>query len=275
MSKTLFDLELEAMSTEELENVLRVELSQVTKDYGRIHNILEILRARKTKPNRSAVPCVTQDEVDRAYQIYQEAMPIPHQKPKPLWRMKAVAAVAAVLCLVLVALPVSGTPFIQEMVAKWNDNIFWIETPGTPVEPPEDYVFQTDNPGLQQLYDVVTELGINFPVVPMWLPDGYELSQIQKYSSPDNGRIVSTFENENSEIIICFERKDGIETDILKDIEEPEAWWFAGKKHFYVTNSSKTKVVWITDGYEIIILASLDKSVMHSIVNSIYHGKGI
>ena len=41
-------------------------------------------------------------------------------------------------------------------------------------EQPE-YVFETDHPGLQQIYDAVVEMGVTEPVVPMWVPEGYDL----------------------------------------------------------------------------------------------------
>ena len=156
--------------------LLKEALSKEQKDIALIHSLLEQLKAKSP-----VLPTVTQEEADEVQLRLQEArMDPPAPERSRVWQ-KRFAMAAAVLCLVLLVFPIaSGTPFIQKLVAKWNEDFFWIETPGTPVELPEDYAFQTDNPGLQQLYDAVTELGITAPVVPMWLPEGFDLVLLKK-----------------------------------------------------------------------------------------------
>ena len=275
MSKTICDMELDTMSTEELKTVLKNELSQASKNYERIYGILEVLRIRKPKIKRAVPHAVTQQEIDSALLICQEADTPSQPEPKPLWRRKPTAAVAAILCILLIAIPAaSGMPFIQQMMAKWNENFFWIDTPGTPVAPPEDYVFQTDNPGLQKLYDAVTEFGITQPIVPMWLPEGYELVFFEKTQTDREKIISASFANSNNRISFFAEEKDpDIKVERHKLPVKPEEWAINGMIFYYANNNEYTNVVWTFENYQITITAKVDKNTMYDIVCSIF-GKG-
>lgn len=274
MSKTIFDMELEAMSTEELKAILKKALAQSPKDYEWIYKILDVLQKRKTKPQQKPPFPVTQEEVDEALLIWQEAKDIPQPETKPLWRRKSASVVAAILCVLLIAVPiVSGLPFVQQMLAKWNEDYFWIETPGTPVAPPEGYVFQTDNPGLQQLYNAVTELGITQPVVPMWLPDGFALTSLKNICSESEEKIAAKFKSEDDYISFLFENhRKNITKESLKSKGIPICWTIAGVEHFCYQNQNFNTVVWTSGEYEILLVSTLDSSVLYKIVAEIYGG---
>ena len=230
-----------------------------------IHSLLEQLKAKSP-----VLPTVTQEEADEVQLRLQEARKDPPSPERPgVWR-KRFAMAAAALCLVLLVFPIaSGTPFIQKLVAKWNEDFFWIETPGTPVELPEDYAFQTDNPGLQQLYDAVTELGITEPVVPMWLPEGFEIVSIEIITG-NNTKILSYFAVDNVKFAFYIEeRKSNVEQ--FKSFDCPEIWEYVGIKHFCLSNHVGTKVVWNNGNYDMTIVSTLDKNVVESIVQSIYN----
>lgn len=64
------------------------------------------------------------------------------------------------------------------------------------------YVFQTEHPGLQKIYDAVVELEITEPVVPMLLPDGYELKDQRIYENLEFKSILAILGKETNEIII-------------------------------------------------------------------------
>lgn len=274
MSKTICDMELDTMSTEELKTVLKNELSQASKNYERIYGILEVLRIRKPKIKRAVPHAVTQQEIDSALLICQEADTPSQPEPKPLWRRKPTAAVAAILCILLIAIPAaSGMPFIQQMIAKWNENFFWIDTPGTPVAPPEGYVFQTDNPGLQKLYDAVTEFGITQPIVPMWLPEGYELVFFEKTRTEKEEKISAHFAKLGNQLSFFAQKKEcGTTLERHKVNSNPEEWFLHGTSYYYFDNNSYNDVAWIVGSYEITITTQESKSLLHDIIESI-HGR--
>lgn len=259
---------IDGLSTWELEALLQDELAREEKDYVLIHQLLESLKAKST-----ALPEVTQEEVDEAMLTLQESKIVPKEKKRPaLWR-KPLLAVAAVFCVVLLAVPMaSGTPFVQELIAKWNDKLFWIESPGSPVEAPEGYVFQTDNPGLQQLYDAVTELGITAPVVPMWLPEGSELVHLDTLISEENVKLRALFRTDGIDVTFFIKTMNYLDTSLRKNETKPEIWCFMGREHFFVSNDVSAKVAWSTGEHEISVFAPLEKRCLYKIVKSIYYG---
>ena len=261
------EVTIEDMNSRELEALLKTELARDKKDYQQIHKILE-----KLKTEAAELPEVSQEEVEQVTRQLQKPQIVPlTPAPRTAWK-KQVAIVAAVLCLVVLAAPVAyGIPSVQNAVAKWTDDIFWIESTETQVAPPEDYVFQTDNPGLQQLYDAVIELGITAPVVPMWLPEGSELESIKILESDTETRLSACFEVGGQEvfyhIILC-----DAEPEMHKENENPKTWNLMGVQHYCVANDNSVKVIWANGKYMVRIGGNIEESDIYEIVKSIYYG---
>ena len=255
---------IEDMNSRELESLLRTELARDKKDYQQIHKILE-----KLKTEAAELPEVSQEEVERVTLRLQKPQIVPLEtKPRTAWK-KQIAIVAAVLCLVVLAAPVAyGIPEVQNAVAKWTDDIFWIESSENQTDPMEDYVFQTDNPGLQQLYDAVTEMGITAPVVPMWLPNGSKLVYIKQLDD-DTVWLTAHFNLDGKEIAYHILPNDS-EFEIHKELEKPKSWNMLGVTHYYITNANMAKAVWINDGLKFELIGNIQESDLYKIIASIY-----
>jgi hypothetical protein len=107
-----------------------------------------------------------------------------------------VAASLLLLTALFFALPKAAEANdIKNVIGWWNDSVFQFIKPGeTPIE--EEYVFQTDHPGLQQIYDAVADLGITVPIVPTILPKEYELVELKTLALyEDNTLWREAFEN--------------------------------------------------------------------------------
>ena len=266
MRKTLHN-RLEKLAVPELEELLRESLAKDCKNYILIYQILELLKS-KTKP----LPELSQQEIDDAMMLFEKCRPAPiTQKKIFTWRMR-LAITAAVLCLLTFFFPVaSAVSFIQEIFAKWNDKFFWFETSETTATTTDTYVFQTDNPGLQQLYETVTELGITQPVVPMWLPEGYDEYMIDESIHSNRNKISACFKKSDKAIIYLIEQKENIQTESHKNFNEPKSWTIMDTRYFYFENTNRVKVVWTTGDYVMMIAAPIDYTTMYSIVKSIYY----
>ena len=255
---------IENMNSLELESLLKTELARDEKDYLRIHHILE-----KLKSEAKELPEVSQEEVEQVTLRLQKPRIVPLKTaPRATWK-KQIAIMAAVLCLVILAAPVvHGIPAVQKVIAKWNDDLFWIESTENQQTAPEDYVFQTDNPGLQQLYDAVTELGITAPVVPMWLPEGSELV----YLEDDSGiRKSAYFKIGDTDITYHISAYDS-EIDIHKGNDNPLSWNLMGINHFYVINENDAQSIWSNSGYLVRLGGNIEECVLYEIIKSIYYG---
>ena len=139
--------------------------------------------------------------------------------------------------------------------------------------PPVEIVFETDNPGLQQLYDKVTELGATEPVVPMWLPEDFVLSELQELPIAGGTKVHGEFVNGSKSVLITYR----ISTDISPKVEKEETGvevFEAGEvSHFIVDNDGNLSVTWTVDGVECVMNTSLPKEDIYSIIISIYRGE--
>ena len=80
-----------------------------------------------------------------------------------------IASVLVAITLLFALLPTQANAETWwERLARWSDDFFSFFNPNESEMTEDVYIFQTDNEGLQQVYDKVVELGITEPVVPMW-----------------------------------------------------------------------------------------------------------
>lgn len=112
------------------------------------------------------------------------------------------ASVCIVLALLFSLIPTSvQADNFWERAARWTNEIFEFFSLHAKEAVPEEYVFKTNNPGLQQVYDAVVDLGITAPVVPMWFPEGYELIECIKDEEQDFNRVFSSFSQDRKAIL--------------------------------------------------------------------------
>ena len=169
---------LAQMPMEQLEELLQGELRKQYPDEDTVKGIMEELEIRDKD-----VP-VPEHIVQAWNDMQMNTKPKKTQakrKPRKHTWLTWVAASAAVFCMLLVTVPQAlGAENIFTAIARWTDRIFSFD----PIKPPYVYAFQTDNPDLQTVYEEITGYGIDQPVVPMWLPEGYQLSEINHRQTP-------------------------------------------------------------------------------------------
>lgn len=252
------------LSTEELDNLLNTELEKEKIDRTTVIEILRTLEEREADK-----PVELTEEVVRAWESYQNA---PRRKSTivrkhSLW-ITRVAAIFVVISVLLVSIPaVAGLGFF-ETIAQWTADIFKFS--GTPIktEVPEDYVFETDNPDLQKVYDAVCEMGIKHPVVPMWLPKGYTLIRLAWFE--ENDSFVAEFRDGSEELVFSVRKGKQLETSFTKDDGYVEEYTKGTVKHYIVKNEIETKIAWVAGDRLGNISCSAQDINVHDIINSIY-----
>ena len=170
---------LEPMSTAELDALLQAELHREPPDKETLLVLVELLKQRE-----AGNPVQVTPEIEEAWTAYRRDMDkldrkYSRRRRVSVWlaRAASVAVIVGVLLAALVPQSAQAESFWKRL-ARWTDSIFEFINPGAEESEPEEYVFRTDNPGLQQVYDAVVEMGVTEPVVPMWLPEGYELVEL-------------------------------------------------------------------------------------------------
>ena len=157
-----------------------------------------------------------------------------------------------------------------DILVRWTSSIFEFIDPDESY-PDADSDFATDNPGLQQLYDKVTELGVTKSVVPMWLPEVFVLSELRELPMAGGIRVHGNFKN--GELLITYR----ISTDISAKVEKKDAgvelFQFEDVDHFIVENNGSFSVTWTVDGAECVMNANVSKEDIYIIIKSIYRSE--
>lgn len=187
------------------------------------------------------------------------------------WMLKA-ASVVLVLGILFFALPgAAQADELSEVLSWWSDSAFQLFRPG---EQPNThtYEFKTDHPGLRQVYEAAAELGITDPVVPTWMPDGFELAELNSYPMLSNTTIYATFSSEDTDILITIIKYDDLSKTLQyeKNMENASFWDFGDTEHYVLSNNGNNTVTWVTNGIECSIITDCPEEDVYQMIKSIY-----
>lgn len=257
--------ELEQIPSPQLTQMLHAELKKDRLDDELIRTILQVQEAREE--NHPPIDEDTRAAWEQLQNDWAEDAEVPaRKKPK---RVLKIAALAAVLCLVLLAIPdASGSNSFFDRVGTWKDSVLDFFKP---TEVQQEYIFQTDHPGLQKVYDEVVALGVTQPVVPTWIPDGYELKKFNTTNTPTKIRIYAVFEEGERAITICL-NIHGTDAPRKYEIDDPDATEveLAGIEHSIIGNDGALMAVWTKDNLECSLTVDCQEDAFYKILESIY-----
>lgn len=263
---------LETLPTEQLDAMLDKELHSEVMDDHAVRMILSILREREKD-----FPVVITPEIETAWRKYQKDTAklngSPAQQGKlRVWFLQTVSAAAVILAVLLAIVPQRAqAESIWERLVNWSDSIFEFIHPGAEQAAPEKYVFRTDNPGLQQVYDAVVELGITEPVVPMWLPEGYELTECRTLSAPAKSYVHARFSDSSNQMTFWAYLYN---VDVPQIYQKDETQVASFEKNGMTYNIMRNKEMWTVIGsknsIECSIFINCQEDTLYRILESIY-----
>lgn len=259
---------IERLPTEQLDLMLQCELEKELVDKAAVRLIMEVLEERDQN-----APVEMTERIETAWEKYQAYTPVKERPRVSLggWPMRAVAAAVLLVLLAFAVMPqnVEAEGF-WERLSRWTESIFEFFVPGDEAVQTE-YVFETDNPGLQQVYDTVTGLGITDPVVPMWLPEGYELVECKVSEMPSKTVVYAHFSDGQKKVTLDIAIRNAESprqyskneentitreiADIVHNILHNEEWWTA---------------VWTRERLECSIYIDCQEETLYKILKSIY-----
>lgn len=258
---------IEQMSTEQLDEMLLQELGKEPVDESAVRLIMEVLEKRDQN-----VPIEINPQVAAAWEKYQIHTPV-QNRPKfsfRSWPVRIVAAVAVVIALALAVPQSAEAEGIWERLSRWTESVFEFFTLGDEMVA-QEYVFETDNPGLQQVYDAVTALGVTDPVVPMWLPEGYELVECEVNESYSKTFVYACFLNgENIAILDVAIRNLESPRQYSKDEANTKTFEKGGVVHNILHNNDRWTAAWVKDRLECAIYIDCQEETLYKILKSIY-----
>ena len=260
---------LARLPREALRRMLTEELQKDTKqiDDAFVRLLLAELQARGSDP-----VFTDDDAVMAACEKFQAATETTPASPKRWyqhWMLKA-ASVLLVLGILFFSLPAAEAKNVPEVLTWWSDSLFQFFRPNSKPNI-EAYVYKTDHPGLQQIYDAVTEAGVTVPIVPMNLSDEFKLTELKIFPSPDDISIHTRLTNNHNDILftIIAHNQQAMLQHEKKD-ESITVWSTAGIDHYVLSNNNTWIITWVTENIECSITTDCPEEDVYKLINSIY-----
>jgi len=199
--KTCLHEEWGQMSTSQLDDILQAELQKEHPDENTVLPILEILEDREGRDTTAPT-----EAARAAWEKFKKNTAKPKQRRSPIKWITSIAAVVVIVCAVLLAVPLEAeADTLLDRLMYLTDRVLQFFDPDSdPGDLQREYIFETDNPGLQQLYDKMLELGVTEPVVPMWLPDGYALVELRVTPMRDFTKVYANLANREDSIMMQY-----------------------------------------------------------------------
>ena len=264
----------DAMTTEELEEILRLDaqaLEEQESDTEMILYVMEVLAARKRNNVHTGKTAL------KAYESFKQnyllevdnvktTRNVPTKITFPRW-LRCLTATAAVLAILLVG-SVTAQAFglnIWEAVVKWTQETFHFGEWG-------NANINNDLP-YTSLREALEEGEITTALAPDWFPGGYELVDIKVDIKPLQTAYKAIYTNGEQDLRITVrdyldespvyvEQSDGL-------VEEYKV---AGVTYYLFENNKRTQAVWIVDSYECRITGELTIEELKLMIDSVEKG---
>lgn len=263
-NKACHDIQWKDLSTEELEKALQKELEKDLPNEEVVLPILCVLEERDKNIPVSEMPEML--AFTEKYKEYQT--PSKRLRYRKAW-IAGIAALAAVVCLAVIP-QTAGAEGMLDALYRWSGSVFEFLVPEhKTVNPPVEIVFETDNPGLQELYDKISDLGVTKPVVPMWLPEELVLLELQELHMSGGKKVFATFTNGHN-FSITYRISTDISAKFEKKDSSVEIYEYDGVSHFILENDKNLSITWTVDGVESLINTNISKEDVYKVINSIY-----
>lgn len=277
---------LNAISTEQLRELLELEISSDRDNDELVLHILGVIKERN-KQNGEASNVSWQQaraDFDKYYNtpdgkgrslyptdIGQKKVPT---KKSPGKVVRWIATVAAALVLVIFVVPPAlGDADVWDMVARWTDEVLQLQHSVSTEQLSEPSQVDVDY-GYLSIIDALNEYQITQNLVPSQYPNDYRFDSLSIHERPTQGELVfyATFYNsDNSPIFFSIVKRLSSETRIYEKSEDYiETYSFGGIAHTIYSNNGFLNTVWSNENYECSLTAKITLEEMKSMINSIY-----
>ena len=184
-----------------------------------------------------------------------------------------IAALAAVLILLLstVTAQALGVNLFQA-IARWTSEIFRLDGGAAP------YAMVTERPlaegetgTYESLEEAVKAFGIEAPVVPKEIPEGFELIGVTAISRKAGVAIYADYQSENGYFQILYNEVGAEEFNTLEKENVPvDSRFIKGIKHRLTSDLGRQKAVWQNGDFECSIVGDLSRQELETMIDSIY-----
>ena len=192
--------------------------------------------------------------------------------------LRVAAALAALLTLLTVATAAAGYD-IWRMLAEWTAETITL-SPGQIEYADPDDIHIPEEPGeYTDIQEALTAYGINRPLIPRYLPDGFVAEQliVDKESDPYLMIFHEFYHREADyiviQVIIHLNNEDGNANtfdEFFKDEEDPIPYEAGGITHLLTTNGERPSALWSNGPAEGSIIGDITMEELKQMIDSIY-----
>lgn len=266
----------DSISTEELQEILRKHAHgelETEPDTQELLEIMEVLSQRRQKSD----PQAFQSDEEAYAQFREHYMPKEQKdgKPKvipfPKRILRTVAAVLAVVLILAVGTAVTVEAIrvnVLGKVATWTKDVFHfadVEN-GTMATNPSGET----NLGCDSLQDLLKMEYITERLAPTWIPEGYQMKDLQVITSSCVLNMSATYEKNDEILIIKIRQTHGVPaTMIEKNGDLMEIYIVNGVDYYIFYNSTGMQAAWIVGEFECLIAGNITLEEMKAMIDSI------
>lgn len=274
----------DSMTTEELEDILRQNEDNFEDetDIDMLMYVAEVIRGRKEPdPNRKTpeeafeifkthyMPTDSEME-DSQEQSDEKTTRKNHGKVIPVARwMRRLTAAAAVVAVIFAG-TITASAFgvnIWEVFVQWTEETFHFRgnSDQEPSAPEKE-----NNQDYQSLQEALDLYKITTPLVPKWIPQGYELHSVKVNASPAQEVFLGIYLKDDQ--MLKVQIKQYLDSD-PEQIEQSgtllEEYESGGIVYYIFENNEQLRTAWSIENFECYISGELTIDEMKQVVDSI------
>lgn len=260
---------LEQLPTEQLDKMLHLELQKEPPDPDAVRLIMHILEDREKD-----LPVEVTPEQEAAWERYRQRIAESNLSPKkrlrPRWcRWSAMAASVVLVLFLLIPLRADAEGFLG-VLSQWKRDFLEFVVPGgMRRETLREY--ETEHPGLQQLYDEAVSFGVENPVLPEWFPNEYSFAWSDIIKTPTADRMVFMLSNQQKYAVFEIKKINAeVFRQFSRDDDHRQTYEKNGITFDVTSNAERWVAVWVKDNTEYSFTMDCREDTLRRILETIY-----
>ena len=262
----------DSMATEELEEILRLDAEMPEgqeSDTEKILYIMEVLAERKRNTShtgKTALEAFESFKQNYMPETDNNIISIKTHRRCPCW-VRSLTATAAVLAI-LIAGSVTAKAFgfnVWKAVIQWTQETFHFGDWGKS-EPKSDLAYDS-------LQDALEQGKITTPLAPTWVPDGYELADVQIEQTPQKKTYTAKYARGEQTLMITVQdhlKKGPVYAEQSEGLVEE--YKVLGITYYLFSNYGMNRANWLYESYACDISGDVTIEELKKMIDSIQKG---
>lgn len=209
---------------------------------------------------------------DMAADAAPDVSPVPEKRHsiKPFAKALPFAA-ALILLLGTVTAQALGVDVFSAL-ARWTAEIFRLDGGSAPYAAAALHPLEVGEEAVyESLEEAVAAFGIDAPIVPKVIPEGFELVEVRAAYWPSVLKIWADYESADGFLQILYIESAKVDVNALeKEYGDVEPYLAGDFKHYLLTDLGRRKAVWQNGDFECKISGNISLQDMKTMISSIY-----